>query len=164
MSLNSIAKRVIGTNCITCRYKKGIHPLDEMQQEAYSERLKIFKSNRKDKDKKPPFKKPPRKCHCSEYKKEPVKPCNQYIVSSIFKASMAITKIRPQFNKSTNSKFMFSIVEQAIHDLNKPEHVSARKYLNEEMVHAELCNVDSDWIRRVLTECEVDFKPISRAA
>ena len=72
----------------------------------------------------------------------------------------AIKKIRTQFGDTPEHKLMFAIVEQAIKDLNSRvicDRKSAEQYLKNEIPHAELCGVDSEWVRRVLKKCGTDL-------
>jgi len=71
------------------------------------------------------------------------------------KHTIILHKIRSAFNTSiAEHKLMLAIIEAAIHDLYVSSYVSNRKsaikYLSNEIVHAEICGVDSDWIRRII--------------
>lgn len=73
-------------------------------------------------------------------------------------ARAAIVKIGKQFPTSPDGKLMFAIVANAILDLlEKSERNEAIRYLRGDMWHANKCGVEPDWIRKVLTECGVDY-------
>jgi len=72
----------------------------------------------------------------------------------------AIKKIRTQFGDTPEHKLMFAIVEQAIKDLSSKSievSRSAERHIKNEIPHAELCGVDSEWIRLVLKKCGTDL-------
>lgn len=66
---------------------------------------------------------------------------------------------------------MYSVVERAILDASgdiykaqdsvtksyNEAKESARDYLNNDLIHAEICGIDPEWIRRVLTKCGLEF-------
>lgn len=71
-----------------------------------------------------------------------------------FRCGAANKKIRTQFRDTPEHKLCYAVVEQAINDLcDAKEERSAKRYLIGEIVHAELCGVDSDWVRRVILKC-----------
>ena len=48
---------------------------------------------------------------------------------------------------------MCAIVCTAIHDLSRKDaRILAIDYIENDLIHAELCDVNSDWVRRVLRE------------
>jgi hypothetical protein len=79
----------------------------------------------------------------------------------------AMTKVENAFphRKTTithlpESKLMFAIVNGHAHDLVDPKYrEGALLYFKGDIYHAELCGVNSDWIREVLTAVDA-FKPI----
>jgi hypothetical protein len=65
-------------------------------------------------------------------------------------------KIRAQFGDSPEHKLFFSVVQKAILDVadqskrNGFYRSSALRYLRDDLVHAEACDVDAEWIRSLL--------------
>ena len=79
----------------------------------------------------------------------------------------ACTVITHQFPESPEGQLMAAVVCCAVMDLHRPTSVwsphkfhvdSAREYLSGEMWHAEICGVDSDWIRSVLDKAGIDWR------
>lgn len=77
------------------------------------------------------------------------------------KVRLAFKKIQTQFGsyrnpgefvyKSPEHKLMAHVIRVALYDLNTKQHnQSAKTYLNGSMWHAQLCDVDPDWIRLVI--------------
>ncbi len=75
----------------------------------------------------------------------------------------AITKkLSHQFPKSPDANLMLAIIRQALFDFLSPrtksvghfnpesEKRSAKRFLKSQILHAEICGVDSDWIRTVI--------------
>ena len=61
-----------------------------------------------------------------------------------------VRKIGYQFADTPESNLMFAIVSQAAKDLTDKYGVirrSAHEYVQNEIPHAEICGVSSDWIR-----------------
>lgn len=76
-----------------------------------------------------------------------------------------IRRIEHQFptdqsgNKSPEVELMFQVVRQAIMDRFAPSYrvrledqFSAKKFLRNSIYHAEVCGVDSQWIREILAK------------
>jgi hypothetical protein len=67
-------------------------------------------------------------------------------------------KIRFQFPNTPEHNLFFSVIQCAIMDLvnqdkrNGFNRRSALRYLRDDLVHAEACDVDADWIRSLLTK------------
>lgn len=77
-------------------------------------------------------------------------------MNRISNINAAIKKIGFAFGDSPEEKLFFKIVAHAIHDLRSSEHHrSAKNYLRGDIVHAQACGVDADWIRRVLKDAGV---------
>ena len=80
------------------------------------------------------------------------------------RAGAALRKIRPQFGTTPEHRLCFAILEQAVNDLptmHGSAYLSARRYLADKIYHAEICGVNSEWLRNVLIKTGVDeFKPI----
>ncbi len=73
----------------------------------------------------------------------------------------AMRKISYQFPNYPECQLMCAIVMHAIIDLgstDKAIKLPAIRYLSGSIYHAELCEVDSVWIREVLTKCGVELK------
>jgi len=153
-----LIKSAIGTTCSSCTYLRIIHSRDKIVNELYSKKLAKFKKKH-GKEAEVPFKKPKKKCHCNKFipKRNDQRHCCEHELSDTFKVNMAITKLKPAFNKDKYTIFMLSIVEQAIHDLFDDEKHSASKYLQSDMIHAELCQVDPQWIREILQQCGIEI-------
>ena len=67
--------------------------------------------------------------------------------------SAAISKISMQFRPEPYHRLMCAIVCTAIHDLSRKDaRILAIDYIENDLIHAELCGVNSDWVRRVLRE------------
>jgi len=66
------------------------------------------------------------------------------------KAKHVCREIKSEFGKSPEEKLFFAIVERAIYDACVDGYYGARSYLSGYIPHAEMCGVDSDWIRRVI--------------
>ncbi len=80
------------------------------------------------------------------------------------KVRLAFKKIQTEFGsyckhggtvefvyKSPEHKLMAQVIRVALYDLNTKQHSqSARTYLNGSMWHAQLCDIDPDWIRLVI--------------
>ena len=65
----------------------------------------------------------------------------------------AIRKIERQFRPEPYHQLMCAIVCTAIHDLSRKDaRILAIDYIENDLIHAELCAVNSDWVRRVLRE------------
>lgn len=74
----------------------------------------------------------------------------------------AMRKIRAQFRGGEDAldipeaMLMFAIINQAVTDTQDKENPSNRatalRYLRGTIPHAEMCGVDSGWVRYVLTE------------
>lgn len=68
-------------------------------------------------------------------------------------------KIRPQFLEKPEGKFMFAIVERALADIGDFKCLadvrSACRYLNNDLIHAELAGVDPQWIREVISRAGI---------
>ena len=90
-------------------------------------------------------------------------------------AAAVCAKIRQQFGKSPEEKLHFAIVERAVHDYSmllklkeksketgesmatghesevaNSQGQKARRYLGGFIRHAEICGVNSEWIRKVM--------------
>ena len=73
------------------------------------------------------------------------------------KVKLIIGKMKPYFNDCPESMLMFGIIEQALRDLTVSglpleDRLSAIHYLKRNMVHAEICGIDSAWIRRLIRQ------------
>lgn len=65
-------------------------------------------------------------------------------------------KIKKQFPDTPEGRLWFTVLRNEIRGLSKPKkRADSIKYLNGEMTIYQLCNVDPDWIRRVLKEAKV---------
>ena len=70
-------------------------------------------------------------------------------------------KIRHQFPNTPEHNLFYSVVQVAILDLadqskrNGFNRRSALRYLRNDLVHAEACGVDADWIRGLLTKAHL---------
>lgn len=63
----------------------------------------------------------------------------------------AAMKIRTQFPKDEFSDLMFAVIETAIGEIGV--FADAERYLRTDPIpHAEICGVNSEWVRRVLKE------------
>ena len=83
-------------------------------------------------------------------------PCDDYSLKYSIKLNMAAKKISHQFPSTPEGKLMFSIIEQALNDMKSSVNKStAKKFLENKIPQAEICGVSSDWIKKVLFECEV---------
>jgi len=76
-------------------------------------------------------------------------------------ANAVTRKIKPQFPcHQPEGALMFAIVENAIKDLvsvGDANQSTAKHYLNGRMIHAEICGISADWIRRVLKEANLSI-------
>jgi len=77
------------------------------------------------------------------------------------KAHLIIRRIASQFPDSFHGRLMLGIVGRALLDsiengLDYEAH-NARDYINGTMHHAELCGVDSEWIRRVVRKIGLNY-------
>lgn len=72
----------------------------------------------------------------------------------------AMRKISAQFPDTDEGRLMCAILNCAVVDLGDKNHRhSALRYLNQrEIFHAELCEVDSVWVREVLIKCGVKLE------
>jgi len=62
-------------------------------------------------------------------------------------------KIRTQFPDTAEGKLWYSVIEGAINDLFHPLRRQAGiAYLTSDILAAQVCNVDCDWIHRLLKE------------
>ncbi len=78
------------------------------------------------------------------------------VISDKTRGRLALMRIRPQFPKSPEGSLMYEIIAQTIMDLfDKKEARNAREYLTNEMPHAELCGVKSEWITNTLIKLEL---------
>ncbi len=78
------------------------------------------------------------------------------VISDKMRGKAALMRIKPQFPKSPEGSLMYEIIAQAIMDLfDKKEARNARRYLTNEMPHAELCGVKSEWITNTLIKLEL---------
>jgi len=69
---------------------------------------------------------------------------------------LALHAIKPQFPDWPESQLMFAVIKQAVIDLsNKYEHDKAVRYLNGDMMQAEMCGIEPRWIRETLIKCGV---------
>ena len=85
---------------------------------------------------------------------KPTSPCENYELSDRRKINAAIVKIRAQFPKSPEGRVFFAIIESAISDLGNQHHRhSARAFLRGDMPYAEICNVNSTWIKETVIKC-----------
>jgi len=81
---------------------------------------------------------------------------------------MATKLIRTQFPESSEANLMMAVIEQALRDLligdvesngkiiPHADRASAARYLSGSIHHAEICGVESEWIRRVLAKVGLD--------
>ena len=72
----------------------------------------------------------------------------------------AILRIKSQFKEAPEEgEIMFQVVHQAIKDLTAVDPYdifSAKRFLKQPVIpHADLCNVESDWIRLTLKRAGV---------
>jgi len=71
-------------------------------------------------------------------------------------ARAAMRRVSAQFPSTPEAKLMCAIVGCAVTDLfDKSTRRDAERYLTGEMKHAELCGVDSVWIRETLQKVGV---------
>jgi hypothetical protein len=90
--------------------------------------------------------------------------------SELRRARAISHKVLTQIPDRGEEQFMFAIFHQALMDLiavpapsMKESKVysmtrarrSARRYLNSNIPHLEMCGIDSDWVRRLLIEGEL---------
>ena len=70
------------------------------------------------------------------------------------RVTIARMKIYPLFNGSKIHNLYFGIISQAITDATQAGKLGleARRYLSKEMIHAEVCGVDSEYVRTILTK------------
>lgn len=76
------------------------------------------------------------------------------------KARLLAVKIRSEFPPTPQCKLMFSVIEVALRDLTAEAAIvrsSARRYLSGEMLHAQVCDVDPDWIKRLMNDVGLDL-------
>ena len=69
-------------------------------------------------------------------------------------------KIRYQMPDTDDGDVMFGVIRQAVKDLyskRKAVRVAAEKYLAGHIDAAEICGVESEWVRRVLREGGIDL-------
>ena len=72
------------------------------------------------------------------------------------KGRAALYKIRSQFPAIPEGQLMCAIINGAIVDLSSTKYrLEAIRYLQGDMVHAEIAGVDAGWIRGVLVKYEV---------
>lgn len=82
--------------------------------------------------------------------------CDAYLLKYSMKLNIATKKISHQFPNTPEGKLMFDIISVAINDLGHGAHrESAENFLKNEIPQAEICGVGSNWIKKVLLECEV---------
>lgn len=65
-----------------------------------------------------------------------------------------------QFPGTPEGRVCLAIVGQAIRDLDanyEGDRISARRYLRGPMIHADLCGVSANWIRRMLIKAEIEI-------
>ena len=76
------------------------------------------------------------------------------------KTLAAIAKISPHFIDTPEGNLNKAVVVQAIKDLRDKSHSirsSAAYYLSKDMYNAEICNVSSEWIRRVIQDVGINL-------
>lgn len=81
-------------------------------------------------------------------------------LSNTVKADLLIKKIGYQFPITPEGKLMKSIVSQAIRDSHSPYSLTryrSRTYIEESLVHAEICGVDPEWIRKMAKKIGLTF-------
>lgn len=86
-----------------------------------------------------------------EIQKEPV-------ASERSRAYYALRRIKAQYPDSAEGSLMFEILKGAVFDLFSPDAdviQAAAKYLNALMIHAQLCDVEAAWIRKILTQAHL---------
>lgn len=91
-------------------------------------------------------------------------------LSDANKVRLVAAKIRPQFPDTNEGDFLYAVVHQALKDAwavpNANDrrtvlfHIaqdrgSAIRYLKGSIPHAEICDVDADWIRWLLKKVEL---------
>lgn len=67
-------------------------------------------------------------------------------------ARLVLYIIKHKFPQSPEGRLFFAIVEKAILDLTDKSATlrkDAERYLRGDIIHAQLCGVDPEWIRRV---------------
>lgn len=68
----------------------------------------------------------------------------------------ALRKIRTQWGgDSPGHRLCLAIFEGAVSNYRAEEN---RRYLLGDIIHAQLCGVDPDWIRSVLRRCGIDLE------
>lgn len=78
------------------------------------------------------------------------------------KARLVVRRIKHQFPARPNGQLYLAVVDQAIRDIASNTVIpsvrfSALRYINEEMMHAEVCGVDSEWIRNSIIKAELSI-------
>ena len=73
-------------------------------------------------------------------------------LTNIQKAKLVCAAIAPHFGDKPEHRLMLSVVQKALMDAAGPysswtEKDGAKMYFKGHMPHAELCGVDSEWIR-----------------
>lgn len=85
------------------------------------------------------------------------------------KANLITAKLREGFKINPESRLMLAVIEQALRDVviqitTFDQKISALRYLESDMTHAEVCGVESAWIRRIISQVGLDLKRIKREA
>jgi len=75
-------------------------------------------------------------------------------------------KIKKQFPRTREGALFHAIIERALLDLVSDfielnEKESAIEYVNSEMYHADACDIESGWIRRLINEVGLGFYLLS---
>ena len=68
---------------------------------------------------------------------------------------LVITKIKPVFPQNPEGMIMLAVVENALRDsidFNGPHVEEARRFLSKDIPHADICNVESSYILRVIMD------------
>lgn len=73
-----------------------------------------------------------------------------------------LKKIEKQFPKTPEGLLNFAVLQQAIRDRFDPNHKNKREVasylLNDAIPHAEICGVDSEWIRSQITKSGLSIR------
>jgi uncharacterized caspase-like protein len=97
---------------------------------------------------------------------------NGVMIDPEIRASLACRAIKHAFPPTSEGNLMFAIVEVAIEDLCRPPHPKGRRthygmqienerdssksYFRDEVVHAEIAGVSSEWIKGKMRDLGID--------
>lgn len=159
---NKVITSITRGKCDTCQNKVILHRHDAANLTFYLNKRNKWKNKKENKGLDYLILKPVENYHCQWFKDKHDTPCSKYDFSFKGRIKIASAKIMPQFNKTYESLLMFGVIEQAYADFITFKDVGSRIFLNNSMPQAEICGVDSTWIKETLINCGFNLKPTNK--